>query len=515
MKERSHRRLRAAVAKITFVLLVVAGQIAGGSAPAAANHFYVKISAPTNGATVIGTVTIATTESDSVTSIDVFVDGVWVASNPSTQPRPYSVVWNSALVANGSHTVSVTGYNANNGTTTARIGINVKNQILATATPPPTPSPLPTPAPTATANWVTITAPVNGATVSATVTIATDESLSVSWINVYVDNVWIAANPPTQPRPYSVVWNSTTVANGLHNISINGYSTSNAVIATTSASVSVQNGLPTPTPSSPPMATLTPPPTQKPTPPPPTPTPSAASTLTPTPAATATCCPIADAAAAAMVILNPAFEPRTDNYPANTTVPTSAALAQVGTISFLDSHGNNLIGKVTGNYTGTTDEILQWASYKWGFDPDVTRAIAVTETHWHQYDIGDIGNGVSLGILQIKSADFPGTCSPVSLNGGNTSFVTDPLCLSHLMTAFAADYKLAYQRACMDGSIGYLNQDTPKAGYPTYANATGNTRLWGCVGDWYSGNWYDSGAISYIQTVQGYLSSKPWLQAGF
>ena len=74
------------------------------------------------------------------------------------------------------------------------------------------------------------------------------------------------------------------------------------------------------------------------------------------------------------------------------------------------------------------------------------------------------------------------------------------------MTAFAADYKLAYQRACMDGSIAYLNQETPTAGYATYANATGDERLWGCVGDWFSGNWYDSAAVTYIQEVQGYLS---------
>ena len=55
-----------------------------------------------------------------------------------------------------------------------------------------------------------------------------------------------------------------------------------------------------------------------------------------------------------MVALNPNFEPRPDNYPANDMIPTSADLAQVGTISYLDSHGNELLGKVTGNYTGTT-----------------------------------------------------------------------------------------------------------------------------------------------------------------
>lgn len=316
--------------------------------------------------------------------------------------------------------------------------------------------------------WVKVTAPLSGATVSGVVTIATTESANVSWINIFVDNVWVASNSPTALPPYSVTWNSATVANGKHSVSVTAYNANNAAIATAANSISVGN-----------------------------------------------CCPLPDAMAAAKVTLNPDFEPRPDNYPADTTVPTAVDLARVGTLGFLNGHGNSLLGKVTGHYTGTTDEILQWASYKWGFDPDITRATAVAESHWHQDDIGDVGNGVSLGILQIKSADYTGTCSPVALNGGNIAFVNDPLCLSHLMTAFAADYKLAYQRACMDGSIGYLNQDTPTAGYPTYASASGDERLWGCVGDWFSGNWYDSGALSYIQEVQGYLSAKTWLQPGF
>ena len=367
-----------------------------------------------------------------------------------------------------------------------------------------------------------ITAPANGAIVNGTVTIATAESSNVSWINVFVDNVWVASNSPTALRPYSVSWNSTTVQDGKHSVSVAGYSSRNSVIAKTAITVSVLNQQTIATPS--PTPTITPAPTPTPTPPSATaslplqPTPTLTqppASATPTPAATATCCPLSDAAAAAMVALNPNFEPRPDNYPANDMIPTSADLAQVGTISYLDSHGNELLGKVTGNYTGTTDEILQWASYKWGFDPNVTRAIAVEESYWNQYDLGDVGNGVSLGILQLKSADYPGTCNPVSLNGGDTSYINDPLCLSNLMTAFVADYKLAYQRACMDGSIGYLNQDNPRGGHATYANATGDERLWGCVGDWYSGDWYDSGAISYIRKVQGDLSTEPWLQPGF
>ena len=51
-----------------------------------------------------------------------------------------------------------------------------------------------------------ITAPANGAIVNGTVTIATAESSNVSWINVFVDNVWVASNSPTALRPYSVSW---------------------------------------------------------------------------------------------------------------------------------------------------------------------------------------------------------------------------------------------------------------------------------------------------------------------
>src|SRR6185436_11761557 len=37
-------------------------------------------------------------------------------------------------------------------------------------------------------------------------------------------------------------------------------------------------------------------------------------------------------------------------------------------------------GSVTGRYRGTTDEILQWAARKWGFDPDLFRAVATVES---------------------------------------------------------------------------------------------------------------------------------------
>ncbi len=134
-------------------MLLVAAQVASGSAPAAAAPSYVKITAPANGATVQGTVTIATTESTTVGWIDVYVDGVWVASNAPTALPPYSVTWDSTAVLNGQHTVSVNGYNNRNKViASAKIGVNVQNQASPTPTLTPTPTPTPplTPTPTPT-----------------------------------------------------------------------------------------------------------------------------------------------------------------------------------------------------------------------------------------------------------------------------------------------------------------------------------------------------------------------------
>jgi len=80
----------------------------------------------------------------------------------------------------------------------------------------------------------------------------------------------------------------------------------------------------------------------------------------------------------------------------------------------MDARGHAALRAVTGDFTGTTDEIFQWGAYKWGFDPDLVRANAVNETYWRQNFIGDIGNGVSLGILQIKSRYHPGDMSSIS-----------------------------------------------------------------------------------------------------
>ena len=61
--------------------------------------------------------------------------------------------------------------------------------------------------------------------------------------------------------------------------------------------------------------------------------------------------------------VRPAAENRATNATANHTV---------GHATMADP-GNPFTGRVTGNFTGTTDEIIQWAACKWGIDEDVVR----------------------------------------------------------------------------------------------------------------------------------------------
>jgi hypothetical protein len=87
-------------------------------------------------------------------------------------------------------------------------------------------------------------------------------------------------------------------------------------------------------------------------------------------------------------------------------------------------------------------------------------------------------------------------------------------------TAFAADYRYADQRACMDGAyttyFASSSQQpntyaTDLANYKNVADTNSmNRMLWGCIGMHFSGSWYDSGATSYIGDVQSAEASEPW-----
>jgi hypothetical protein len=165
--------------------------------------------------------------------------------------------------------------------------------------------------------------------------------------------------------------------------------------------------------------------------------------------------------------------------------------------------------QITGNFTGTTDEIIQWVACKWGIDEDIVRAEARAESYWHQSQLGDWttdqslcppgtwdGSGCyqSYGILQVKYI-YNKTAWPMSRDD----------------TAFNAEYVYGIIRTCFEGWTTYLSEGTPVAGYPRYHAGD----IWGCLGRWYSGGWYNQGAIDYIYSIKAHLANEEWRQAGF
>jgi hypothetical protein len=202
--------------------------------------------------------------------------------------------------------------------------------------------------------------------------------------------------------------------------------------------------------------------------------------------------PLPSDATCAALVQGSSWEPRPQNATANHTNPYAQGY-RLTAASDLAQYGYE--SRVTGNFTGTTDQILRWAACKWGWDEDMVRAQAVQESDWVQADLGDCRGGLarggcqSLGILQVKGADEPPTWP------GSWPYAAQS-------TAFDADYALAVMRACFEGKETWLGN-----GYHA-------GDIWGCIGRWFSGDWYQN-SQDYIASVQGYYKNKPWLQSGF
>jgi hypothetical protein len=171
--------------------------------------------------------------------------------------------------------------------------------------------------------------------------------------------------------------------------------------------------------------------------------------------------------------------------------------------------------RVTGDFTGTTDEIIQWAACKWGFDEDVVRAQSAVESYWDQRAGGDLtsdpnscppGHGIgvdghpgqcpdSWGLQQVRFTTFRWAFPAATL---------PPI----TSTAYNLDIALAARRNCFEGLEPWLN--TVEHGQ-TYAAGD----LWGCVGMWFSGRWYTQPSINYINVVKDYLNRRIWTTPEF
>ncbi len=138
--------------------------------------------------------------------------------------------------------------------------------------------------------------------------------------------------------------------------------------------------------------------------------------------------------------------------------------------------------RIDGACTGTTEEILEWAARKWGFDqlgyPDLAKAMGVVETWWRQAFVGANGE---VGILQVHPGFWPDP---------------EPAVWS---TAYAADYAMAAVRSFYDGA-SWL-------GDSTRGNLRDAVAAWNCGCP--SNGWGD-----YATWVFRYHDTKPWQRPG-
>jgi|SRR2546421_5645922 len=172
---------------------------------------------------------------------------------------------------------------------------------------------------------------------------------------------------------------------------------------------------------------------------------------------------------------------------------------------------NDVRDRVTGDMAGfvdddgtppKTDEVIQFFACKWGLDDNWMRAEALVESTWRQRFAGDwttnfswcapgapTRNGgaecaQSLGLTQIKTRLRPESIYPAIWNS----------LVAHL------DYYGWEFRGCIEG------QKWVASGQLSTPND-----LRGCLGNWFSGGWYDAAGENYYATVKGYYDILTWL----
>jgi hypothetical protein len=417
---------------------------------------------PSSGQTVEGTVGIATWTDNSVNWVNWYVDGHYLASSPGSAASAWEYYWDSTAVPNGSHVLSVTGY-GNNGQWIAQPSMTVwvengsgNNRV------------------TTSSGSVSISEPSAGATVSGTVPFSAQATGSVSWINYYVDGNYVWSSPG-----YTYRWNAS--GSGSHTLSVTGYDTNGSQVGQASIQVTVGGSSSSSSSGSGPSYF----------------------SLQPVGASL----PSADQCAQ-WVRSRDNTELQPSNATANQTTPTWSQLQSFhSNPTYINDLPLSDWAGIDGQFTGTTKQIIRWAACKWGLDENAMMAESWEETTppnaaWAQSQVGDWRTDIT----QCQAGNWNGwTGSGCWQSYG--IFQAKPLTWNiwpeiRDSTAFSADLRSGYMRACINGDINGLHN-----GYP---NGDSNYRFWGCMGEWFSGYWYDSGATYYNGLVQNYINLLPW-----
>jgi hypothetical protein len=495
---------------------------------ARASEACIAITSPVNNTVVSGaSVGIGTTD----TCSGLWYEELQVDGAPSGAFTPGKVVFDSASVASGSHLITVTSQSINPGSVvlgTASVTLIVQNGAATAATPIATPTPC-----------IKISNPVNNATVSgSSVAINTTDTCTGLWFEA----LQVDGTPSNAFAPGQIVWNSTTAANGAHQITVTSQSISpgSVVLGTATVTLNAQNG-------------------------------TAGTSSTATPTATATprthysmLAPASTLPSEATCISQVNASPIAENAPWNendgtgydSNQPPSGGVpsyfyANVGGTEMTSS----AFAAVDGAYAGTTDDIFRVYACKWGIDEDYIRAQAYVETQWHQdcpaahggtgcRESGDENNpagcttGLPITALSpngefCQMEGFAGLTMPnqyaswsIVQNKVFYDWMTWPM--MEESTPFAIDYRYAEMRGCVNGDQYTYFDSQSLSGGTDYENAviaarsnpngaskiSGWTNLqylgYGCIDTHYSGDWFSGTADSYLNNFLSALSDAPW-----
>ena len=184
----------------------------------------VVLTAPASNATVSGSVTISAVASDNVgvSRVEFYYGTTLIATDDTA---PYSVTWDTTTVANGTYNLTAKAYDTSgNVQTSAARRVTVNNQSGGDTIAP----------------TVALTAPAAGATVSGNVTVSAtaSDNVGVSRVEFYYGTTLIATD---DTAPYSVTWDTTTVANGSYSLTAKAYDAAGNVGTSAARSVTVNN----------------------------------------------------------------------------------------------------------------------------------------------------------------------------------------------------------------------------------------------------------------------------------
>jgi len=341
---------------------------------------------------------------------------------------------------------------------------------------------------------VKIIAPASNATVSGTVIVKAKVTYDHT-SQMVVDGVMVAGAGKGKVK---FKWNSASVSNGPHSIQVLGFPKQQPANSSANITVNVQNQQ---------SATSSP---------------LSAAHFGTLPAGS----PLPAESSCAQAI---GFETEMipDNQTPNSTMPTGAQLSAYAANGYTANYydGEWAYALVDGQYTGTTDMIMRWAACKWGIDEDIVRAQATVEDWgWDQTTAqGDLRTSlpscVSGNFTSLWDFQCAGCCyQSWSIWQTKVYYAWQTWPMMYTSTPFAADFRYADQRACMNGDLApYFNGRPPYNGHTYTGDISAgdlNTILWGCLGLHYSGNWFDgdsdSGAIGYIGNVQNAFAQKSW-----